>query len=381
MASFAVTLHAGHLPSAGAASTARFIGPVLSIEGPVPQQVPVADLKVSVGGFNDTTLFLNWVANGVRYAVIPLDEAARQQLFAQAPASLLPQLKKGQGSAGRQIFVWNAVVASLVAVVALIGLAWWQSHAVTGWLAKQVPLKTEQRLGEAVLAQVKAEGKLSDKGPAADMVKSVGEKLTKGSRYTYKWYVKDDDTVNAFAAPGGLVVVHSGLIKKASSAEEVAGVLAHEVQHVELRHSLQQMIHTAGWAAILAVTLGDVTAITGVLLHQMGNLSHSRQLETEADIKGLQALARAGIPQAGMASFFKKLAAEKKDDFEIALLSSHPATTERLAAIERLQKATPCPACKPLVFDWAAIQADVAGDEAIAKPDAKAEKPAGKTGE
>ncbi len=99
------------------------------------------------------------------------------------------------------------------------------------------------------------------------------------------------------------------MIEAAGSAEELAGVLAHEVQHVEQRHTLQQMIHTAGWAAVLAVVLGDVSAITAIVIHQLGNLRNSRKLEAQADAEGIEgAGARRHSARRAWPSLFRKLA-------------------------------------------------------------------------
>jgi predicted Zn-dependent protease len=170
--------------------------------------------------------------------------------------------------------------------------------------------------------------------------------------------VSEDREINAYALPGGIIVINAGMIEAADSAEEIAGVIAHEVQHVEQRHTLQQMIHTAGWAAVLAVALGDVSAITAIVIHQLGNLRNSRKLETQADVEGLKALAKADIPLNGMASLFRKLKAEqeRRGGEGVAMLSSHPATDERIADIEALARSLSCE-CQPLEIDWPAVQA------------------------
>jgi len=155
------------------------------------------------------------------------------------------------------------------------------------------------------------------------------------------------------------VVVTAGMIETADNADELAGVLAHEVQHIEQRHTLQQMIHTAGWAAVLAVALGDVSAITAIVIHQLGNLRNSRKLEAAADVGGMKALARAGIPLDGMLNLFRKLDAEqrRRGGDGIPLLHSHPATADRIAGLQELAKSLECK-CQPLVFDWDVIQAE-----------------------
>jgi len=106
--------------------------------------------------------------------------------------------------------------------------------------------------------------------------------------------VSPDTEVNAYALPGGIVVVNRGLIEKARTADEVAAVLAHEVQHVEQRHSLKGMVNSVGVAAVLMVVLGDASAITAVLAHQAGSMAYGRDLETQADLAGVQAMQKPG---------------------------------------------------------------------------------------
>jgi Zn-dependent protease with chaperone function len=353
-----VVLHAARLPSAGVCCEAEFSGDVLALTGDVNLVVPVGTITTSTGGFDDDALFLEWDVGGDRYsaAVAPAD---RRALLAAAPATLRPRLQRGHGELQYHRVKWNAVLATLATLALLFLVAWWQSDAITRWLADRVSLETEERLGGAMLAQVRAGQELTTEGPAAAAVSAIGATLTRGSRYSYQWFVSDEQSVNAFAIPGGIVVVTAGLIARTRSAEELAGVLAHEVQHVERRHTLQQMIHTAGWAAILAVALGDVSAISGVFIHQLGNLRKSRQLESEADREGLHALARAGIPLDGLPRLLRELAAEEKrngTDGGIALLSTHPATAERLAELEALAKSTAC-RCRALGYDWPAVTA------------------------
>jgi beta-barrel assembly-enhancing protease len=336
----------------------------LLVDGDERARIPVDAIDVSVGGFDDNMLVLCWSRDGAICSVVLAEIDAQKQLLALAPASLLPKLQRGHGDANYHRRKWQAVIGILAAFAVTMCLAIWQRDAVVGWVASRVPVEKEERLGRMMLAQLEAEGNLIDKGVAVDTVKSIGDRLTAGSRYKYEWRVQRNNAVNAFAAPGGLVVVTSGLIAKTLSAEELAGVLAHEVQHVELRHSLKQMIHSAGWAAILAVTLGDVSAVSAVLIHQAGSLSHGRELEREADDGGISTLVRTGISADGLHHFFEALLAEEKKvgGSGIAMLSTHPATAERIANIEQKIKSAHCD-CKPLAYDWTAVKASVAPRE------------------
>lgn len=354
-----------YLPGRPAGMPCRvgFAGESLVIDCGTVLHVPAQSLRVETGGFDDDALQLHGTHRGEALTVVVTGATAQSCLAQDAPASLAAALRRGRGRVRYHRRKWQVVVGMLAAAVLAVLLGWWQGEAITAWLASRVPVAREQRLADMWLKQLQAEGGLRESGPALDAVRTIGQQLTVGSRYTYRWLVKDDPEVNAFAGPGGVVVVHTGLIAMTESPEQLAGVLAHETQHVEQRHVLQSMIHSAGWAALLTVALGDVSALTGVLIHQVGNLHHSRRLESQADAGGVAALARAGIDPRGMAAFLGKLRAQQQgaDGAVIGLLSSHPATAERLAAVELRVRQTTCE-CRPLALalDWAAVRADVA---------------------
>jgi len=351
-------LHAPHLPETGVPVRLQFLGDLLRIEGAGTQDVMAESLEISVTGFNDDTLLLAWQKPDGTHAVTISDAGSQRALVAGAPASIARKLRGGRADIRFHRGKWNTVIGALVTCVLLVVLVWWQSEAITAWIAGKVSHETEVAIGEHALAQIETEAVLTQEGLAAKTLAEIGGRLTAGSRYKYRWYVSNDKEVNAFALPGGIIVVNAALIAKAGSADELAGVLAHEVQHVEHRHTLQQMIHAAGWAAVLAVVLGDVSAITAIVVHQLGNLRNSRKLEAQADSEGMKALARAGIPVEGMAAMFRRLQSEEVriGDDTPSLLSSHPATAERIAELERLSKSLRCE-CRSLSYDWPAVQA------------------------
>jgi beta-barrel assembly-enhancing protease len=359
------TLHALTLGAAGAPCQLRFVGSTLHVTGSAPQYVAAAGITVSTGGFHDDLLILSWTAAGTQYSAVIADAAHQATLVKDAPVELAPLLKQGKRHLNYHRQKWNVVLGTLGTLAALGVLAWWQSAAIVHWLAERVPVAREVRLGETMLDQLRKEGDLRDSGPAVDAVSQIGARLTRGSRYKYQWFLKDDATVNAFALPGGIVVVNSALVDKADSAEELAGVIAHEIQHVEKRHSLQQMIHSAGWAAVLMVAMGDVSAIAGIFVHQAGTLRHSRALESEADSEGMRSLVKAGISPNGMAHFFEKMQEEESADGGLAsdLLSSHPAPADRLEAMHELASKLTCK-CQPLELNWPAVQQDVQQEDA-----------------
>jgi beta-barrel assembly-enhancing protease len=350
-------LHVRGGPPVGEPCRVAFLGDTLRVESTRIREVPVADIEVSVGGFDDDAITLSWREQGEPCGVTVRDRAALAALTASAPPSIAKRIRGGHGDVRWHRGKWNLVIGTLATLVLAVIVAWWQSERIVAWIADQVSVETEVRIGSNFLRQVQIEQKLHEHGAAADTLKALGAKLTAGSRYRYRWFVSENKEVNALAIPGGFVIVNAGLIKELGSGDELAAVLAHEVQHIERRHSLRQMIHAAGWAAVLAVVLGDVSAITAVVLHQLGNLSNSRELEHEADVEGMKALQRAGITLDGMPQVMRRLleVARKEGYREIPLLSSHPATKERVAELTKLAKEMPCE-CKSVELDWPALQ-------------------------
>jgi beta-barrel assembly-enhancing protease len=357
-------LHGPDLPAAGIPTRLQFQGEHLRVfraDGSV-EDVMAEALTVGVTGFNEDTLQLSWNKDGFTHAVTVTDPDAQRALLDTAPAGFAEQLKRGHSTVHYHRRKWNTLLGALGALVLLVVIGWWQSERITGWIASRVSMETEISIGERALAQLEMEHELTQEGLAAKTVADIGARLTQGSKYQYRWYVSDDEEVNAYALPGGIIVVNQGMFEAAGSADELAGVLAHEVQHIEYRHTLQQLISSAGWAAVLAVALGDVSAVTAIVLHQLGNLRNSRKLEAQADTEGMKALARAGIALEGMPKLFQRLQQEqeKRGGEGPALLSSHPATEERIAELEQLARSLKCD-CRPLQLDWPAVKAAAAG--------------------
>ncbi|NVJ92187.1 MAG: M48 family metallopeptidase [Methylocystaceae bacterium] len=144
---------------------------------------------------------------------------------------------------------------------------------------------------------------------------------------TITLHVVDHKMVNAFATPGNNVILLRGLIDKASNAEEVIGVLAHELGHVERRHPMQGAIRSAGVTLLLSLfsggNIGDVAAL-------LAETSYSRDNEREADLYALEVMRREQIRTEGLAGFFTKLDKENHAyESVLRLISTHPMSAER----------------------------------------------------
>lgn len=361
MAEFDILLFAPHLPSHGEKARADFAGGVLVIDGS-RVDVPLDEIGVTLGGFDHNQVYLFWHKEEGRWAFSPADENALTQLRTSAPEPLAGLLKGAAKDVSRQQRRSRFGLGMLGVVLALplliLALLFWQSHNIAGWVASHISIENEQKLGKLAFKQATAGLKLRQSGLDAAAVREIGSKLTKGSKYAYQWYVAEDAAVNAFAVPGGYVVVNTGLIQAADSAEEMAGVLAHEVQHVELRHTLKNLVHSLGLRAAFALALGDISgSALGDMAATLGELKFSRDLESEADAKGLAALRQSGIAPQGMVTFFSKLHKQEKGATPPALLSTHPASDDRMQTLQDMISRQGGWPSQPLPYDWTAIKA------------------------
>lgn len=250
-----------------------------------------------------------------------------------------PSLRKSDlhPGTGRHILRKAVLAVGAVALILLVILP-----ALAGTLARLIPLETEMRFGRAVTAQMERflgaseNGALDCDAPAgrAALDKMV-QRLTDGRDIGYDLNVRvfDHPMLNAFAAPGGHVVLVRGLIDEAETPDAVAAVLAHEIGHVVSRDATRNALRVAGSAGILSLILGDVAggAVLVAVADQMLNSAYSREAERNADAYALQMLNDAGISSDGFGDFFDRLAREEGGFALPEYLSTHPLSAERAA--------------------------------------------------
>jgi len=301
------------------------------------QRAPLSQVTLREVGFETPGLEVAWRDIDGAWAAHVLDPVDARRLLTEsalAGTSQATALTAQQRKAGVRRSLGRVALALLLALpVVLLILFVLSASRIAGWLADRVPVQHEVALGRAAFNTMRGGLSLKDQGPDSEAARSIVARLTPESRFQYDVHIAQDDTPNAFALPGGIIVVHTGLIAATKSAEELAGVLAHEVQHVERRHSLRRVIKDMGLRGLWAFVTGDLGAsVAGQAALELTSLQFSRDDEREADAHGFDALVRAGINPAGMPAFFTTLGQVAGDSVP-AFLSTHPPSEDRDQAL------------------------------------------------
>lgn len=224
-------------------------------------------------------------------------------------------------------------------IIITIGCSWGMSFMVRA-IAARIPPDLERKFGEAALVELGFDASGPTLTNEAAQVAALARPLLAvipGLKQEVKFYVLENEDPNAFALPGGLIVVHTGLLQIVDRPEELQGVLAHELAHLTERHVFRQVISSAGPLLILSVFVnsgsgGSLLAMgSGIVISQ----GFSKEYETEADEIGWNYLLAANIDPRGMISTFEKFQDQYEGMEMPEALSSHPLLEKRIARLRR----------------------------------------------
>ncbi len=207
----------------------------------------------------------------------------------------------------------------------------------------QMLLAGEESAGQSFAQSIKAQSNMVSNPQQLKYLNDIGQKLAKlmgRDEFEYEFYIVDNPSPNAFALPGGKIFFHTGMLQLMDSEAELAGVLAHEIAHSVLSHSYKRL----GESALTATATNFISSMAGreagtVARIGDGLLSRkfSRGKEKQSDILGLRVLDAAGYSADGLYNVMAKLKQLQGDSNKVAsLLSSHPASEERMRYLEEL---------------------------------------------
>jgi predicted Zn-dependent protease len=222
-----------------------------------------------------------------------------------------------------------------------------------------ISLAQERRLGESIMRQIRSSRAYLDDPEVAEYVNRVGFALVSAGPDPggqFEFFAVDDNSVNAFALPGGFIGVHAGLLLTAQSESELASVLGHEIAHVTQRH-IARMISAqqrSGLASMAALAVAILAARSNAQLSQAAiataqataiqtQLNYSRDYEREADRIGLQIVDASGFDAHAMPVFLERLQRSSRlyEGGAPSYLRTHPLTFERVADVQNRTQAMP----------------------------------------
>ena len=324
--------------------------------------LPFSVLSISAGGLNHDQLVARWGAASQGRTIYLKDPALIRAFRSAAPPDLTKHLDVTAATVRRVRSRNRAIWALVVAVIGGLALGiWFSTDVLVEWAVDRIPVEWERRLGQSAYQDFLVQQTVLKEGPSVAAVQEISQRLIEHIQtnpYAFEISVVKNDVVNAFALPGGYVVVFTGLLDQAKSGEEVAGVLSHEFNHVLQRHGLERIVKQLGVVAAVGIILGDQQGLAGVM-KQVGvellSLKFGRAQETEADVKGLQLLHRARIDPTGMIAFFQRMSTQEQGRVE--WLSSHPMSTARAERLKKEMAVLPKPVSEPFTFQWESVQA------------------------
>jgi Zn-dependent protease with chaperone function len=333
-------------------------------DGRAQEAVPFSALTVSAGGLDHDHLVVKWTSEqGERTLYLKNPDVIRAFRVAAPDHLGLPfaqAAERVRQVRHRRRLVWGLVGGVILAT--MLGL-WLGADLLVEVAVSRIPVEWEHKLGESAYRDFLLHQEVMKDGPAVTALGEITQRLTDqipNNPYKFEVTVVKSDVVNAFALPGGYVVVFTGLMKKAESGEEVAGVLSHELNHVLQRHGLERIVKNLGLLTVVGIVMGDQQGLVGIM-RQLGvellTLKFGRAQETEADLTGLQLLQRAKIDPSGMIKFFERLS--EKDEGRIEWLSTHPMSTARAVRLKMELAALPKRSPEPFTFDWKHVQASL----------------------
>ncbi len=314
---------------------------------------PLDTVQVNLGGASDRLVFFAH-ENFPKASLFTSDQSILDHpAFAQNPT-----LTRARDRIRRRKLVSRCITLGILALI-VVGIAgvWLAKDPMVKAVASQVPAEWEQKLGDTAFAQVTLTSKLVTDADVKKQLEQLAAPLLAAvpqNRYKFKLHIIEDASLNAFALPGGNVAFHTGLLLTAETPEEVLGVLAHEISHVTEQHGMRGIVQGLGLYAIVTTFFGDVSGLAAILVNNAPFLlsqKFSRDHEREADEQGFRYLEAAKLNPRGMITFFEKMRREEEKLREkipggealdaLNFLSTHPATAERTAHLEKLLAKSP----------------------------------------
>lgn len=333
-------------------------------------RIPVNQLTVSVGGNNERLVFLRApiLAGNTAYFEMNSDILRKLKSYPQLYKVFSPAVKVRKGNQ-------RVLLITLSLILVLFSLFIFNRRSIFGSLSFLIPFKVEKKIGDKLFNPLIT----IEQRKIIDEVNLVFHQLKFNPKVwdnEFTFHISSETIPNAYASLGGHIFINKGLIQLLNTTEDMIGVVAHEMIHVQQRHVAKSVIQALGMYTVFSLLVGDVTGLAGVLIDQGGpllSLQYSRALEDEADDLGIDLLIQNQIDPSGLATSLSMIRDEQQklmkqspaaDVLEklskIEVLNSHPNIDQRIEGIKnKIRKKTGDKKFKPIQFDYKKFQKSV----------------------
>ena len=315
----------------------------------VTLRIPLPRLKVELGEGEDERVYFSDPSQP-GWKIYTLDQSVLEDRALANTETVREQLSnivtRRELSSRLKVTLWCLAIFAVLA---------WLGWMATGFMARslvaRIPPEWEAEIGGEVLKELQAEMQFVDDKERVAKLAVLASPLTQrvgGTNQQFTFHLVESTEPNAYALPGGHIIVYTGMLDLVDRPEELLGVIAHEVAHVTQKHGFRKALSAAGPFLIFGVFLRGGNGMLSVLSDNSGLLiqqSFSQEYETEADDVGWRYLVEANIDPRGMTDLFLKLKgyemSQKLTRLTPQAFDSHPALDKRLARLEAKWKKLP----------------------------------------
>jgi Zn-dependent protease with chaperone function len=237
---------------------------------------------------------------------------------------------------------WGAALLGIAVIVAAVAYGYFYGlPRLAEYAAARIPISAEREVGDTSLRWLDSHGFLMPSNVGRESQQELNsdfQELVKGLPHNHNYRLLFRDApglgANAFALPGGTIVITDGLTKLTTSPDEALAVLAHEIGHVERRHVLRHVLQDSAVGAIITTVTGDATSLSSLVTGlpiALAQANYSRNFETEADAYAFDLLKRHGVSPSHFANIMEKLEkSQNPKGGNVSFIDSHPPTPERV---------------------------------------------------
>ncbi len=310
------------------------------VEGLYRMEIALQRMAWELIGDPKSTLQMSWEDANVSHALLCSEPALFDKLLTLSlPQPVSQQVLALQKQQRQSVKGEKHRVPTYLGLTAAFFIGGYLAlHFSAPLVADLIPYEWERKIGAMAFEHYQTGKKTVGDKAVNDAVNTIVKRIDQfdDAEVVYEVAVVDAEMINAFAFPGGYVVVTTGLITNSDNPEQVAGVLAHELTHVLERHGMRKLVRQAGLGVLIGIVFGDVSALSELidLSSQLDSLSFDRSQEQSADEGAIKIMTAAGLSPQNLAAFFEKIQQADTISGNIPeLFQTHPLTDERIKRV------------------------------------------------